>query len=448
MLNIASVHVVRRASSAVYVALLAALFSACVHATPPAVSKPKTWVVENVTSKSTAELYADAIAPALYERSSSKELDGYTVESGNLVMPDKSIGSLVTVRSKDGSLTAVVEKAGESGLLVINSNGESHFTPYPVLDYSLPDTVIEKTAEKSITSVPAKTAGPYVIDMLVGYSRAAVEAVGGDAQANALAQVESVNLALQNSLVTNVSLRLAGIQVVEQEYPITPDTLNALPQIFSSGISMYQPDMVYGVFAGHVEDSAVGWAHVHGRYAIGWVYGEAFRHEVGHNAGGLHCAISGGAPVPYGYGHSYGITSTAQCGNGNPYYSTPDVRDAYGYVIGDAVNADMARVWRENAERLSSYVKFVPKAPTSFKVVRTLYNQIDFEWGQSFGAAKYEIWGSGFLVPLAKYGESTVPWLTMRNMPDKVLQYYVVAFDSAGAKSPISNIVLAKPGVD
>jgi hypothetical protein len=31
------------------------------------------------------------------------------------------------------------------------------------------------------------------------------------------------------------------------------------------------------------------------------------------------------------------------------------VRDAHGLLIGDAATADMARVWRENAARLSSY---------------------------------------------------------------------------------------------
>lgn len=52
--------------------------------------------------KSTAELYEDLIAPAVFERSSSKVIDGYTVESGNLLMPDKTVGSLVTVRSGSG----------------------------------------------------------------------------------------------------------------------------------------------------------------------------------------------------------------------------------------------------------------------------------------------------------------------------------------------------------
>ncbi|MNQ69892.1 hypothetical protein D3C85_845100 [compost metagenome] len=356
MFKTAGVRCIRRVSSALLIVSLAVLLGACAHTSPPDPGGVKSWVVENVASKSTEQLYADLIKPGVFERSSSNVIDGYTVESGNLLMPDKSVGSLVTVRSGNGGLTAVIEQPGNNGLLVVKGEGESRFTPFPKRDYSLPDMVVED-ANTVVPKSPA-SAGPYVIDMLIGYSRSAVEAAGGDAHANALAQVESVNLALRNSLVTNVSLKLVGVQVVENNYSITPgnnQTLGRLPEIFSEGMKTFEPDMVYGVFSGHPEDSAVGWAYAPGRFAIGYVYGEAFRHEVGHNAGGLHCQHDGGGIVPYGYGFANGNTFTAQCGNSSPYYSTPDVRDAHGLLIGNTATADMARVWRENAARLSSY---------------------------------------------------------------------------------------------
>jgi len=336
---------------------IASLLGACAHSPPPdppASAKPKSWLTDKISSKSTEELYAEFIAPGVFERSNSTLINGYTVESGNLLMPDKSMGSLVTVRSEDGSLTAVVGAPGKSGLLAINNKGESRFTPYPAQDYSLPDTLKGVNEVKSVADKSSATAGPHVIDMLVGYSRRAATEVGGDVHSNALAQVESVNLALRNSLVTNVSMKLIGVQIFEQEYPITPDTLYNLEQILSAGVSAFNPDMIYGVLAGHAGDTAVGYGYMPGRAAIGWVLGESFRHEVGHNAGGGHCP-DGGAPVPYGYGFSNGRTWTAQCGNINPYYSTPAVRDSYGLLIGDAATADMARVWRENAQRLSSH---------------------------------------------------------------------------------------------
>lgn len=352
MFKTTCVRFMRSAFTSMSAVSMAVLLGACAYSTPPGPPGPKSWVVENVASKTTEELYRDWIKPGAFERSSSKVIDGYTVESGNLIMPDKSVGSLVTVRSKDGGLTTVVEQAGNNGLLVVNNKGEGRFTPFPPVDYSLPDTVVEKVKTDSVMSKPKASADAYVIDILIGYSRSAVVAAGGDAYANALAQVESVNLALRNSRVTNVSMRLAGVQIVEHNYPIHPETLNQLPEKFSAGMQTFDPDMLYGIFSGHPDDNAVGWAWVTGRVAIGHVYGEAFRHEIGHNAGGGHCHEPGGS---YNHGFTNGKTFTAQCGNDSPFYSTPGVRDAHGLLIGDAATADMARVWRENAARLSSY---------------------------------------------------------------------------------------------
>lgn len=438
MINIASVRFVRRASSVLGIASLAALLSACSHPTPPDASESKSWVIENVVGKSTAELYANVIAPAVFERSGSKVVDGYTVESGNLTMPDKSVGSLVTVRSKDGSLTAIVERSGKNGLLVVNSKGETRFTPFPARDYSLPDTVLEKeTKPGTVTS--AVTARHYVIDMFIGYTRVAAEAVGGDAYANALAQVESVNLALRNSLVSNVSMRLVGVQIVEQSYPVNRKTFYALPQIFSAGIATYKPDLIYGMVGGHPDDQFGGLAVVRGRHAIGWVYGEAFRHEIGHNAGGAHCAINGGAPVPYGYGHSNGKTSTAQCGNENPYYSTPAVRDAYGLLIGDATNADMARVWRENAARLSTYTIAPISTPENFRKTASTVFTVTFSWDPSPDAVRYEIYyTSPTTQNPVKTGEATDLSYTANTTSNRTI-YYAKAVSPNGDVSELSN---------
>jgi hypothetical protein len=351
MFEIANLRLVRRAFSALS---LAVLLGACAHTSTPDPAGPKSWVVENVASKSTAELYADVIKPGVFERSSSKVIDGYTVESGNLRMPDKSVGALVTVRSTDGSLTAQIEQTDKSGLLTINKRGEARFIPHPRQDYSMPDTLIEKQNTKPATSKHSLSEEPYVIDMFIGYSRHNADWVGGDVQAHALGMVEGLNLALRKSLVTNVSMRLVGTQVVEQNYPIVSDTLSRVRNIFATGIAATEPDMVYGSFGG-AGDVAGGYGSMPGNNAIGYPILELFRHEIGHNVGGLHCKEDGeGAPFPYGYGYRNGKTSTSQCG-GDPYYSNPMVRDQYGLPIGNTATADMARVWRENAERLSSY---------------------------------------------------------------------------------------------
>lgn len=167
-----------RALSALLIVSMAVLLGACVHPVPPNSVGPRSWVVKDVANKTTPELYADWITPAIYERSASSVVGRYIVESGNLRMPDKSIGSLVTVRNANGSLTAVIEQKGKSGLVVINSKGQGTFTPYLPQDYSQPDTVSLK--DEVISAKPESTATePYVVDIFIGYSRSAVAQQAG-----------------------------------------------------------------------------------------------------------------------------------------------------------------------------------------------------------------------------------------------------------------------------
>ena len=74
---------------------------------------------------------------------------------------------------------------------------------------------------------------------------------------------------------------------------------------------------------------------------------------MGHNVGGHHCYPDSGNNYKHGYNAGGGVT-TNLCGNSHPYYSTLDVT-VNGKVIGDAKTANMARLWREQAGRLSSY---------------------------------------------------------------------------------------------
>ncbi|WP_080925246.1 MULTISPECIES: hypothetical protein [Pseudomonas] len=446
MFKNADMWFMRRVSLALSIVSLAGLLGACVHSSPPDPVGPKSWVVENVASKTTAELYADAIKPGVFERSSSKVIDGYTVESGNLRMPDKSVGALVTVRSTDGSLTAQIEQPDKSGLLVINKRGEARFIQYSRQHYPLSDAVVEKQKTVPTKSKSSEVAAPYVIDMFVGYSRNAANWVGGGVHAHALSLVENLNLVLRNSLVSGVSMRLVGTQIVEHDYYISGQTLSELRSIFAAGIAEFEPDMIYGAFGQHEGDVAGGIAYISSNLAIGVPTPELFRHEVGHNVGGVHCHKDGGASVPYGYGYDNGKTGTAQCGTFFPYYSNPDLRDAFNLPLGDAATADMARVWRENAERLSSYAHFTPKPPTGFRSDNNSYGSISFVWDQSPRAVKYEIWGrDDILLPPKKYGEFSTLSGTIVNVPSGLRPYHLVAVYAGGGRSPNSNVVTAKP---
>ena len=447
MFKTAGVGSMRRAFFGLSSVWLAVMLGACAH--PPTTDsvEPKSRVVENVASKSTAELYADFIAPAVFERSSSKVIGGYTVESGKLRMRDKSEGSLVTVRSADGSLLALINRPGKNGSLHVDNKGISHFITEPVGEPGINDAVINPNDKVATASVDPASTQSYVVDILMGYSQAGVERAGGDAMADALAKVELVNLAFRNSLVLNMTLRLVGVQIVEQDYPITTETLRQLTNIFSEGVTKFQPDMIHGNFAYIVPGGAIGWATVPGRTGISVSSAPmTFAHELGHNAGSNHCNKGSAS---YRFGYDNGESGSLLCGGNRAlYYSTPEVRDQFGLPRGDAVTADTARVWRENAARLSSYAppQSPPTAPENLAKVGATSSTITFGWNASPKAVRYEIYSvKNIGSPLPKkIGDSTALTFTATNISGEAL-YFVKAVSFVEMVSPPSNSVVARP---
>lgn len=223
-------------------------------------------------------------------------------------------------------------------------------------DYLMP--TLKEMAQQQLTREGASTyqadrdaQGNIVIDILAGFSKAAAKTIV-DHEAFAIAQVTTINQALKNSRVEKVRVRLVGTQIIDQDRAITTDTLSSLSTLFQSGIKQYSPDLIAGFFEGNGNDTAIGWGYVNGRYTVNALYAStSLRHEVGHNVGGGHC--SPGNDDAYGWDN--GKTKTIQCGNDIGYYSNPDLHDNYGLAIGKQGQANMARVWRANAEKISAY---------------------------------------------------------------------------------------------
>ncbi len=447
MFKTAGVGSMRRAFSGLSLVWLAVILGACAH--PPTTDsvEPKSRVVKNVASKSTAELYADLIAPAVFERSSSKVIGGYTVESGKLRMRDKSEGSLVTVRSADGSLTALINRPGLFGSLHVDSKGASNFTPEPGVNTDIEDAVPNLNEKIATAPVDSTKAEHYVVDVLMGYSKAGVIRAGGDAHADALAKIELVNMMLRNSLVGNVSLRLVGIQVVEDDYPITLETLYKIRTIFAEGMAKFEPDVTYGNFAYIVPGGEIGRGWMPGGSAIGVSSSAStFAHEIGHNAGSNHCNVNG--VNNYRFGYFNGKSRSILCNGPNSlYYSTPAVIDQYGLPLGNPVTADTARVWRENAVRLSSYAppQSPPTAPGNFAKVGSTASTITFGWNASPKAVRYEIYSVKVAEdPLPKkIGDSTALTFTATDISGEAL-YFVKAVSFVEMVSPPSNSVVTR----
>lgn len=283
---------------------------------------------------------------------SERNTQGYTIESGNLSEPlkGKIDGSLVMVTDTDGAITAIVDRPGRRGTLYVDKAGARRFLEEPPYDYLKPDSV-EGTAETASASAGNKPDSTGEIDALVLFSTKALAALNADPVAFALAQLETSNLGLRNSQVAGVHLRLAGVRVTETDLPVDGNGLRVVQDMLTPLRPVYMHDINLGNF----ENSPyAGMAYRPGGSNVNSIhYPLVFRHEIGHNVGGGHCHPDAGDNYKHGFKAGEGLT-TNLCGNQLPYYSNPDVR-VDGKPIGNAQTANMARLWREQAGRLSGY---------------------------------------------------------------------------------------------
>ncbi|MBK8966857.1 MAG: T9SS type A sorting domain-containing protein [Lewinellaceae bacterium] len=197
--------------------------------------------------------------------------------------------------------------------------------------------------------------GQYVIDIFIGYSNSAAT-VAGDINAHALSMVQSVNNGLTNSLVTSTYLRLVGTGTTPNNPGVITSVLDDCYDWFAGEIETYAPDLV-AVFQTPTgaAGEAGGWGYIGGYSSVNSInLPTAFRHEIGHNAGGGHCP-GGNGVFPYAHGYDNGNWTTHMCGNGVNFYSNPDVNDNQGNPIGDAATADMARTWDERAAIMAQH---------------------------------------------------------------------------------------------
>jgi chitinase len=256
--------------------------------------------------------------------------------------------SLIVVESDDGSFVALVDTPDRQGTVVGARDGSQIFIEAPENDYMQPDTEpAPEPATLQTRAADTDASGVNVIDLLAGFSQSAADRVK-DPKAYALAQVESVNLRLRNSEVANARLRLVGIQIIEENPPITGGTLSRVKTLFAEGMKEYGADVVAAYSNASSGNTAEGKAYVGSRYSVQHVRtSNAFAHEIGHNVGGSHCN-RGENSYKFGWG------KTTLCGNKIAYYSTPLLNGENGSPLGDSAKADMARLWRERAAAMSS----------------------------------------------------------------------------------------------
>jgi len=311
-------------------------------------------LLENRSDTTTSPLLAQVKAPRLQLRTAS---GNYQVGSAMLVdrqgQPD---GFFVMVKKDDGSFTALLDTSGHAGVVTGNADGTQCFAEEPATTAQDDDAVTDPRLDAALQNVlrqnPAPASGaPVTITVLAGFSQKAVQEVG-DPQRFALAQIETLNLALANAGVGHIRIVLAGISTTPTDYPIDAQTLARLNDIFPNHP---KADLIAAFFA--PPGTVIGGiAYVNGNLSITRIITtDTFAHEVGHNlgAGGNHCN-SGGTDA-YNFGYTTGQYSSIMCRQAAKFlsFSNPDKLAPDGKPLGHARYADMARVWNTNAPNKS-----------------------------------------------------------------------------------------------
>ncbi|CAG8869437.1 hypothetical protein PS627_03510 [Pseudomonas fluorescens] len=324
------------------------------------------------------EQLPNAIDPGLYqaeighyrldELQRKQRDDGYTVESGSLREAKGAggiAGSLVVVRSPLNEVTAIVDRPGKRGLLLVDKAGERRFLEEPAYDYLRADAL--PGAQEGVSESDVISSAGHEIDALMAFSTKALDVLGSDPVAFALAQLETVNLGLRNSQVRGVKVNLAGIVVTQTDHGVDGSGLEATRAFMEPLRAAYRHD----INAAYYDESPyAGMAWRPGNTSVNGIhYPMAFRHELGHNVGGGHCHPDAGHNYKHGHQTMRGA-HTHLCGNNVPYYSTPWAK-LNDEPLGNASTADMARLWREQASRLSGYSPAFPGERMIFASPRT-----------------------------------------------------------------------------
>ncbi len=293
----------------------------------------------------------------------------------------------------DGDVIITFRKGFVSGLIYspdavyeIVARGNSHYLVQ--LDQSLfPECAGDAKGDAAVTTPTAAPEGGALdsgdrIDVLVVYTTATKNFLGGDAQAQAHAQaaIDATNTAYINSRIRQ---RVRLVHSEEFAYVETTGSADLSALRSNAGIQTLRNT--------HNADMVAEISEVTGLCGIGYLMGGtggnsnnaftvtarscavgnlSFAHELGHNMGSQHNPENGsGATYPYGYGHyvngSYRtvMSYTDPCTSGcvrSPYFSNPNII-YLGQPTGILNARDNARSINNTADVIANY-RFSPSA--------------------------------------------------------------------------------------
>jgi len=214
------------------------------------------------------------------------------------------------------------------------------------------------------------------IDVLVVYTTATKNALGGDVQAQAVAQqaIDAANTAYVNSRVRQ---RVRMVHAAEYVYTESGNATTDLSTLRTNAAvqalrNTHKADLVamigeitsvcgIGYLVGTPTGSESAYSVTARNCAVGNL---SFAHEMGHNMGSHHNPENGGTAIyPYAYGHYVnGVFRTVMsyvdpCPNGctrRPYFSNPGVM-FNGYPTGIEDARDNVRSMNNTADTMANY---------------------------------------------------------------------------------------------
>lgn len=260
-------------------------------------------------------------------------------------------GGDVVVTFRKGFVSGLIY--GPAGVYEIVPRGDRHYLVelnqdlYPECGGAITD---EKTADpvrSSDANISTVDSGDR-IDVIVVYTTATKNVVGGDAQAQVLAQqaIDSTNTAYLNSKIRQ------RVRLVHSQEFVYTETTNANTDL----VNLRGNATIQALRETHKADLVAALGEISGACGIGYLLNVnggvpgngytftarscavgnlSFAHELGHNMGSHHNPENAGTPIfPYGFGHyvngnyrtvmSYDAPCTSGCTR-RPYFSNPSV---------------------------------------------------------------------------------------------------------------------------
>lgn len=348
----------------------------------------------SLASKREAEIDFDRVTVASISSSARIEIplfDGKTVVADRRGVEIRSLDD-VTWRGKivrgsfSGDIILTFRKGFVSGLIYspdsvyeIVAKGDKQIL------IELDQSAFPECGGEVKSETPPTTESPELtidsgdrIDVLVVYTTATKNFLGGDAQAQTLAQqaIDATNTAYINS---RISQRVRMVKASEYFYTETASASTDLSNLRSNAT-------IQALRETHKADLVAMIGEIQGACGIGYLMGSAsggnannaftatarscavgnlsFAHELGHNMGSHHNPENGGtATFPYSYGHyvngfyrtvmSYVNPCTSGCTR-HPYFSNPRVT-FMGFPTGLDNARDNARSINGTANPIANY---------------------------------------------------------------------------------------------